>query len=145
MATLRAATRGCSCLEGILLFLVRGMLFAAWFLATVCEGKEIDRDWSTSPAIVQIDTNEDIYAVGDAHGDFKRLVKVLAGAGIIRGKPKDPEDLKWAARKAVVVFTGDMIDKGKRSLDVIALVRTLQVAARAQGGQVVVLMGNHEA
>jgi hypothetical protein len=46
---------------------------------------------------------------------------------------------------AVLVITGDMIDKGPRSLDVLRLVRALGPAAASTGGRVIALMGNHEA
>lgn len=103
------------------------------------------RDWTKHPAVVQVDTTEDIYAVGDAHADPDRLEAVLAKAKIIKGVPKKPGDVEWAAGKSVLVVTGDMIDKWHNSLDVIALLRALQTSAAAQGGQVIITMGNHEA
>jgi hypothetical protein len=102
------------------------------------------RDWQKHPAIVQIDTQEDIFAVGDVHGDRDRLVTLLTGAKII-GKASTPEMVTWTAGKAVVVFTGDLIDKGPHSAAVIGLVRSLRDAAALHGGQVIALMGNHEA
>jgi hypothetical protein len=102
------------------------------------------RNWTKHPAVVQVDTTEDIYAVGDAHADPDRLAAVLAAAKIIKGVPKKPGEVKWAAGKSVLVVTGDMIDKWHNSLDVIALLRALQTSAAAQGGQVIITMGNHE-
>src|SRR4051812_37126353 len=32
------------------------------------------RDWQKYPAVVEVDTTHDIYAVGDPHGDYERLV-----------------------------------------------------------------------
>jgi hypothetical protein len=98
------------------------------------------RDWKTYPAIVQIDTGEDIFAVGDVHGDYDRLVKLLQTAGIV-----EPRTGAWIAGRSIVVFTGDLIDKGPRSLQVLTFVKSLRDAATLQGGQVVILMGNHEA
>jgi hypothetical protein len=98
------------------------------------------RDWQAHPAIVQVDTGAEIFAVGDVHGDRERLVRLLTGAGVVRGA--GPE---WSAGASVLVFTGDMIDKGPDSLGVIALLRGLGRQAAAAGGRVVVLMGNHEA
>lgn len=103
------------------------------------------RNWTKHPAVVQVDTTEDIYAVGDAHADPARLAAVLAGAKIIKGVPKKPGKVQWAAGKSVLVVTGDMIDKWHNSLDVIALLRALQASAAAEGGQVIITMGNHEA
>jgi hypothetical protein len=66
-------------------------------------------------------------------------------ANIIDGQPDRAEGVNWIAGKAVVVFIGDMINKGKQSLKVLMLVRALRNAAIHQGGQVIVLLGNHEA
>ena len=120
-------------------------------LALSCSGNlaggapKASRNWTKHPVVVQVDTAEDIYAVGDAHADPERLAAVLAKAKIIKGVPKKPSEVKWAAGKSVLVVTGDMIDKWHNSLDVIALLRALQTSAAAQGGQVIITMGNHEA
>ena len=124
------------------------LLTPGYMPAAATPGK-FARDWTKAPAVVQIDTKEDVYIVGDAHADYERLVNVLQAAGIIPGKPVDPADVRWAGGKSVVVFTGDLIDKGpknnNRALDIITLVRALGDAASQEGGQVVALMGNHEA
>ena len=104
-----------------------------------------DRDWAQHPAIVQIESADEIFAIGDAHSDFSRLARAMAAAGIIDGAPGKPEDAKWIAGKAVLVTTGDMIDKGPRALDVLRLLKALREDARRKGGTVVILAGNHEA
>jgi hypothetical protein len=103
------------------------------------------RDWKTFPAIVQVDTAADIFAIGDAHGDWQRLAKVLAGAKLIDAPPAAPAQVKWSGGAAVLVITGDMIDKGPDSIGVLALVRALRSDAAAHGGRVIITMGNHEA
>ena len=103
------------------------------------------RDWKKAPAIAELDTAEDLYALGDIHGDYRRLVALLAAAGLIDGVPKTPADVVWKGRKAVLVCTGDLIDKDDHALPVIALLRALQAAASRAGGRVIVTMGNHEA
>lgn len=103
------------------------------------------RDWTKHPAVAEVDTTETIFAVGDAHADPDRLIGVLVAAKIIDGVPTSLSQVKWAAGKSVLVVTGDMIDKWHDSLGVIALLRALQASAAAQGGQVIVTMGNHEA
>lgn len=104
----------------------------------------IARDWAKYPAIVQIDTSEDIFAIGDVHADYDRLVKLLTAAKIIE-RPAGPDTVKWTAGKAVLVFTGDLIDKGPHSVQVLKLASSLSKAAAGSGGRVVTLMGNHEA
>jgi hypothetical protein len=103
------------------------------------------RDWTKNPAVVQFDTPEDIFAIGDPHGDPKRLAGALAAAKLIDGASIMPKRVKWAGGRSVLVVTGDLIDKWTNSLEVIALLRRLQSDAATQGGQVIITMGNHEA
>jgi Calcineurin-like phosphoesterase len=70
---------------------------------------------------------------------------VLVAVGILAREPDRPEGAKWAANDTTFVCTGDLIDKGRQSLKVIALFRALEKNATEHGGRVVVTMGNHEA
>ena len=108
-------------------------------------GPAVDRDWLRNPAVVQVDTSSDIFAIGDAHSDYARLAAAMNAAGLIAGVPKQPNDVKWSGGRAVLVVTGDMIDKGPRAIDVLRVLRSLQVSALTNGGRVIVLAGNHEA
>jgi hypothetical protein len=103
------------------------------------------RDWMKAPAIVELDTAGDIYVVGDVHGDYDRLVTLLAAGKVIDKAPDHSEQVRWSAGQSVLVCTGDLIDKGHHSLKVIALFRALEKDAARAGGRVIVLMGNHEA
>src|SRR5262249_40068929 len=99
----------------------------------------IVRDWSQYPAVIQIDHADEIFAIGDAHSDFKRLTRAMAAAGIIEKSVEHPEDARWSAGKAVLVTTGDMIDKGPRALDVLRVLRLLRTQARLAGGDIAIL------
>jgi hypothetical protein len=103
------------------------------------------RDWVKFPAIVEVDTDQDIYAIGDVHGDYERLLTLLTVSKIIARDPGKPEKVQWSAGKAVLVCTGDLINKGNQSLQVIALFQALESSAKEAGGKVIVTMGNHEA
>jgi hypothetical protein len=103
------------------------------------------RDWGANPAIVQLNTTEDVFAIGDPHADPQRLAGALAGAKLIEDASSPPDKVKWAGGKSVLVVTGDMIDKGSDSIGVITLLRTLQSDAATRGGRVIITMGNHEA
>jgi hypothetical protein len=105
----------------------------------------VTRDWAEFPAVVQIEHTDEIFAIGDAHSDFKRLVRAMAAAQIIEGAVDHPEEATWRAGHAVLVTTGDMIDKGPRALDVLRLLKRVRIEARLAGGDVVILAGNHEA
>ena len=97
------------------------------------------RDWTQNPAVIELDTPEEIFAIGDAHSDYTRLANVMRGAGLI-----DAAD-HWTAGRAVLVTTGDMIDKGPRALDVLRLLMKVREQAHVAGGRVLILAGNHEA
>jgi len=103
------------------------------------------RDWTKAPAIVQVDTPHDVYALGDIHGDYDRLVTLLVASKLIAAAPSSPTGAHWTAGNAVLVCTGDVIDKDDHAFSVISLLQTLQAAAPGAGGQVIVTMGNHEA
>jgi hypothetical protein len=103
------------------------------------------RDWNLCPAIVKAETSHEIYALGDVHGDYKRLLKLLIAGNIIPAKPDSPADVKWQAGKAVFVCTGDLINKGDQSVNVLLFFKALRAAAERDGGRVIVTLGNHEA
>jgi hypothetical protein len=125
----------------------RRLPFLAVFVFGLAPGsaRAADRDWAKSPAVVQVDTTGDIFAIGDAHSDYRRLASAMKAAGLIEAVPKKPRDVKWSAGNAVLVTTGDMIDKGPRAIDVLSLLQALRASALANGGRVIVLAGNHEA
>ncbi|HSZ55211.1 MAG TPA: alkaline phosphatase family protein [Tepidisphaeraceae bacterium] len=103
------------------------------------------RDWRVHPAIVQLSTSEDVYAMGDVHGDFQTMARLLAAGKLVDSAVPSPTTIHWAGGKSVLVCTGDVIDKYNHSLDVIAAIRSLQAQAQQAGGRVIVTMGNHEA
>jgi len=80
-----------------------------------------------------------IVAVGDLHGDTDATLAVLQLAGVVDAQGH------WSGGQATLVQTGDMLDRGLSSKGVVALLQRLQAEAPASGGQVVVLLGNHEA
>jgi hypothetical protein len=81
---------------------------------------------------------ERVVAVGDIHGAYEQFVGILQEAGIV------DKDLAWKGGKTVLVQTGDVLDRGPRSRDALDLLMTLGDKAKAQGGEVRPLLGNHE-
>ena len=72
------------------------------------------------------------YVVGDIHGRLDLLDQLLA---------KIDADLKARpARKSLLVFVGDLIDRGPQSAQVIERLRTF----RRHGIRTIFLLGNHE-
>ncbi len=82
---------------------------------------------------------ERVVAVGDVHGDLPQLTAVLRSAGVIDGASN------WTGGKTHLVQTGDLLDRGPDSRQLIALMMKLEKQARAAGGAVHCLIGNHEA
>ncbi len=124
------------------------MFFLTALFATACSAPAATppvRDWSINPAVVEIDTKQDVYSLGDIHGDYKALVKLLEGAQVIPRIPARPEEIEWSAGKSILICTGDLIDRYDQSLQVIACLRALQDQAARAGGRVIITMGNHEA
>jgi calcineurin-like phosphoesterase family protein len=108
----------------------------------------ITRDWSAHPAIVEVDSADEIYALSDPHGGYVALGNLLATNKLIGNFSQDPlkaDKATWTGGSAILVVAGDLIDKGPESLGVIDLLRALEKSAAGKGGRVVVTMGNHEA
>lgn len=79
-----------------------------------------------------------VIAIGDIHGAFDALVEILREVELI------DEQKQWIGGSATLVQTGDLVDRGTDIRPVMDLMMSLQKQAPEQGGQVVVLMGNHE-
>ena len=109
------------------------------------QAASVHRDWSKFPAVLELDTDQEVFVVGDPHGDYERLTTLLTGAKIVRGSASPAGEVSWNSGKSVVVFTGDYIDKWQQSMRVITLLRSLDAAASKAGGKIIILTGNHEA
>lgn len=79
-----------------------------------------------------------IVAIGDLHGDFVATERAFRLAGAIDASGK------WAGGKSTIVQTGDQLDRGDDEDQIIEFLSRLQKEARASGGSLVVLNGNHE-
>lgn len=79
-----------------------------------------------------------LVAIGDLHGDLAATRSVLRAAAAI-----DDED-NWIGKDLVIVQTGDILDRGDDESKIIELLDKLSVDAKAAGGAVVGLLGNHE-
>jgi len=79
-----------------------------------------------------------IVAVSDVHGAYDALVETLQEAEVI------DDDLSWSTGKTHFVITGDLLDRGPDSRQVMDLVIRLEHEALLAGGRVHQLLGNHE-
>ena len=123
----------------------RWFLALLWIAALPSFGDAPPRNWGRCPAVVSLETTEVVHALGDTHGDYDHLIKLLVAGKLIAGAPDKPEQVTWSGGRSIFVVTGDMIDKWDHSLKVIALMRALTTSAASQGGRVVISTGNHEA
>lgn len=81
-----------------------------------------------------------VIAVGDLHGDLYKARWALNMAGVLSS---DGRDL-WTGGETVMVQVGDILDRGEDEIAILSLLRSLDMQARAQGGAVFQVNGNHE-
>lgn len=77
-------------------------------------------------------------AVADIHGELEGFREILKTAELI------DEAGRWNGGSATLVQLGDYLDRGPDVRAVMDLLMRLQTEAREAGGEVVVLLGNHE-
>jgi hypothetical protein len=80
-----------------------------------------------------------VVVLGDVHGALDKLTESLRAAGLV------DDGLRWKGGRDHLVFCGDLVDRGPGERGALDLVRKLQDEARGAGGEVHVLVGNHEA
>ena len=91
----------------------------------------------------------DAIAIGDVHGDGDRLVHALQRLRLAR------PDGSWTGGRTSLVMMGDVLDGRERDddtrysssigdIDTVRFMNNLQKSARAAGGDVTCLLGNHE-
>lgn len=99
------------------------------------------------------DKRERVLVIGDIHGDFRRLIRIL-----IHDMKVIDKDLNWVAvpQDTVIVQMGDQVDycrtdcrKKKPSdtsddISVLKFMTKLHIIASKKGGMVLSLLGNHE-
>jgi hypothetical protein len=80
-----------------------------------------------------------IVAVGDLHGDFSAWRDILRSAKLVDNNGH------WTGGDTTLVQTGDAVDRGPSSLEIIQDLMRLQKEAVRVHGQVIAMVGNHEA
>jgi len=79
-----------------------------------------------------------VIAVGDIHGDYKKLIKVLRHAKLIDKKNN------WIGEDSILVQTGDLMNRGDDTKKIYELMIRIRDQAKMYGGIVYLLLGNHE-
>jgi hypothetical protein len=86
----------------------------------------------------QIQGVKQIMVIGDIHGGYDSLLVFLKGNAII-----DP-GLNWIWGKGHLVFLGDIFDRGDKVTEALWLIYRLEDQAAEAGGDVHLILGNHE-
>jgi len=79
-----------------------------------------------------------VVALGDVHGDSYALSTVLFNAGLIN------REGDWVGGETMLVQVGDVLDRGPDEAFCLSMLMRLQSEAREVGGDVIMMLGNHE-
>jgi hypothetical protein len=79
-----------------------------------------------------------MYVISDIEGNFDIFSLSLMGNGVIN------KDLDWTYGKGHLVLVGDFFDRGYNVTPVLWLIYKLEQEAKAAGGMVHFVLGNHE-
>ena len=93
---------------------------------------------ASPPAVQKNDTGPRIVAIGDVHGAVENFTAILKQTGLI------DDQQRWSGGKSILVQTGDLCDRGPGMRAALDLVMALEGQAKAAGGRVHALLGNHE-
>ncbi|WP_298776004.1 metallophosphoesterase [uncultured Shewanella sp.] len=85
-----------------------------------------------------INPQETVIAIGDLHGDLNAMLTILRSAQLI------DDNNNWIGNTQTLVQVGDILDRGDDEKEMINIFETLIDQAKAVGGDVIVLNGNHE-
>lgn len=96
----------------------------------------IERSYNPQPSKIKMKGG--IFVIGDVHGRMHALQKLLINNQIIDSK------LNWTFGNGHLVFLGDVFDRGSMVTETLWFIHELQYKARKQGGNVHLLLGNHE-
>lgn len=79
-----------------------------------------------------------LFIVSDIEGNFAAFKKLLLAGGII------DSNFNWTFGNGHLVLTGDFVDRGSMVNEVLWLIYSLEDKAKAVGGYVHYILGNHE-
>ena len=78
------------------------------------------------------------FAISDIEGNFSAFRKLLQANAVIDA------DYNWTFGDGHLVLTGDFVDRGEQVTEVLWLIYSLEEKAKAAGGYVHFILGNHE-
>lgn len=87
---------------------------------------------------VNYQDNQNVFALSDVEGNFNAVVNLLRRHEVIDSK------LRWSYGQGHLVILGDVFDRGNHVVELLWLIYRLEDEAAAAGGNVHLLLGNHE-
>lgn len=84
------------------------------------------------------DLPEKLLAISDLEGNYNNTTAFLMANKVLDAKKK------WAWGKGHLVLVGDLVDRGSQVTELMHFLRRLQREAKAAGGRVHYVLGNHE-
>jgi hypothetical protein len=90
------------------------------------------------PDSCEVETTGNIFVVGDIHGKYNALVNLLVNNKVVDA------NLRWIFGEGQLVLLGDIFDRGSSVTEALWFLYELEIQARNSGGNVQLLLGNHE-
>lgn len=81
---------------------------------------------------------DSVAVMSDIHGQYDASRKLLLNAGVMN------DDHEWTYGKGHLVIVGDIFDRGPQVNETLWMIYHLEQKAKAAGGRVHFLLGNHE-
>mmetsp|Transcript_108750 Transcript_108750/g.210469 ORF Transcript_108750/g.210469 Transcript_108750/m.210469 type:complete len:950 (-) Transcript_108750:58-2907(-) len=108
-------------------------------LERVTEGSSTSvQQWECPGDLSDILHHQRVVSFADWHGDYDHAVQALQKLGLVDNQ------LHWSGGSTIMVHTGDVIDRGNDDIKLVLLLWRLQSEAKNAGGQVLLVLGNHE-
>jgi len=95
-------------------------------------------DPAITPSEVSLSSGTSLFVIADTHGEFEIATELFQKHRIIDSK------LNWSFGKGHLVILGDVFDRGPNQTELLWLFYKLEGEARAAGGGVHLVLGNHE-
>ncbi|HWC53313.1 MAG TPA: metallophosphoesterase [Chitinophagaceae bacterium] len=86
----------------------------------------------------EFDPADKIFALSDIEGDFSSFRRLLQAGGVI------DSNFNWTFGNGHLLLVGDFVDRGSQVTEVLWLIYSLEEKAKAAGGYVHYILGNHE-
>lgn len=81
---------------------------------------------------------ERVFAISDVHGMYLQTISLLKAGHVI------DDQNNWIGGKSLLIITGDSIDKGPQSIEILNLWVSLKHQSELAGGKLIHVLGNHE-